>query len=119
VADEPRRVARGELRDEQCGDRSWTAAARPQPLNSTTVTINLIAPQTYFAPRRNSFDLRVGKIIRFGRTRTQVGVDVFNLTNDDEVTSYSQTFSPPTTTWLTPTGITPARYVRLNAQFDF
>ena len=63
--------------------------------------------------------MRVAKILRFGRTRTQVGVDIFNLTNNDEITSYSQTFSPTTTTWLTPTGIVPARYVRFNAQFDF
>jgi hypothetical protein len=99
-------------------------AGGPQPLgrnlsNGTTVTVNLIAPQTYFSPRRQSFDMRVGKIIRFGRTRTQVGLDIFNLTNRDEVTTYSQTFSPTTTTWLTPTGITPARYARFNVQFDF
>jgi hypothetical protein len=98
--------------------------AGPQPLGrnlstSNTVTINLIPPQTYFAPRRTSIDLRVGKILRFGRTRTQVGVDIFNLTNTDEITSYSQTFNPNTTTWLTPTGITPARYARFNVQFDF
>ena len=99
-------------------------AAGPQPLGrnlseSTTVTVNLIAPQTFFSPRRNSIDMRVAKILRFGRTRTQVGFDIFNLTNNDEITSYSQTFSPTTTTWLTPTGIVPARYVRFNAQFDF
>jgi hypothetical protein len=99
-------------------------AAGPQPLGrnlstSNTVTVNLIAPQTFFAPRRHSLDMRVGKILRYGRTRTQVGVDIFNLTNNDEVTSYSQTFSPTSTAWLRPTGITPARYVRFNAQFDF
>ena len=73
-------------------------AAGPQPLGrnlseATTVTVNLIAPQTFFAPRRNSIDMRVAKILRFGRTRTQVGVDIFNLTNNDEITSYSQTFN--------------------------
>ena len=99
-------------------------AAGPQPLgrnlsNSNTVTFNLIAPQTYFAPRRHSFDMRVGKIIRFGRTRTQVGFDIFNVTNNDEITTFTQTFSPTTTTWLNATGITPARYARFNVQFDF
>ena len=99
-------------------------AAGPQPLGrnlseSNTVTVNLIAPNTFYSPRRNSFDMRVGKIIRYGRTRTQVGIDVYNLTNTDEVTSWNQTFSPTTTTWLTPTGVTPARYARFNVQFDF
>ena len=81
--------------------------------------MNLIEPETFFAPRRNSIDMRLAKIIRFGRTRTQVGFDIFNLTNNDEITTYSQTFNPDATTWLTPTGITPARYIRFNAQFDF
>lgn len=119
VAAQPRDVAGGNYVTSNA-----VIAAGPQPLgrnlsNSTTVTVNLIAPQTYFSPRRHSFDLRVGKIIRYGRTRTQVGIDVFNLMNNDEVTTYNQAFDPTKTTWLTPTGITPARYVRFNAQFDF
>ena len=87
--------------------------------SATSVTVNLIEPNTVFAPRRNSIDMRIGKILRFGRTRTQVGFDIFNLTNNDEVTTYSQTFNPATTTYLNATGFVPARYARFNAQFDF
>ena len=36
--------------------------------------------------------MRVAKILRFGRTRTQVGLDIYNLTNTDVVTTYNQTF---------------------------
>ncbi|HEY3043498.1 MAG TPA: hypothetical protein VGJ39_05720, partial [Vicinamibacterales bacterium] len=64
-------------------------------------------------------DFRVAKIIRYGRTRTQVGVDIYNATNTDVVTGFNQAFSPTSTTWLTPTSIQPARYVKLNAQIDF
>ena len=81
--------------------------------------MNLIEPNTLFSDRRNNIDLRVAKIFRYGRTRTQLGVDVYNLTNTDVVTSYNQSFSPTTTTWLTPTGIQPARYAKISAQFDF
>jgi hypothetical protein len=88
-----------------------------RPLSSGNVTVNLIAPSTYFAPRRNNIDFRVAKIFRYGRTRTQVGLDVYNLTNTDYVTGYNQTFTA--TSWLTPTGIQPARYARISAQFDF
>ena len=45
---------------------------------SGNVTVNLIEPGTFFADRRNNLDFRVAKIFRFGRTRTQVGVDIYN-----------------------------------------
>jgi len=83
------------------------------------ITVNLIEPNTLFSDRRNNIDLRIAKIFRYGRTRTQLGVDVYNLTNTDVVTSFNQTFNPANTTWLTPTGIQPARYAKISAQFDF
>jgi hypothetical protein len=97
-----------------------SAIARPslgRDLSSGNVTVNLIEPFTLFAERRNNIDLRIAKIFRYGRTRTQIGVDVYNLTNTDVVTSYNQRFT--STSWLTPTGIQPARYAKISAQFDF
>jgi hypothetical protein len=80
--------------------------------------VNLIEPNTVFADRRNNIDFRVAKIFRYGRTRTQVGLDVYNVTNTDVVTSFNQSFVA-NGSWLTPTGIQPARYARISAQFDF
>ena len=99
-------------------------AGGPQPLGrllsgSSNVTVNLIQPNTLYSDRRNNIDLRIAKIVRYGRTRTQVGVDIYNLTNTDVVTGFNQTFSPTSTTWLTPTSIQPARYAKLSAQIDF
>jgi hypothetical protein len=54
--------------------------------------VNLIAPQTYFADRRNNIDFRVAKIFRYNRTRTQVGVDIYNVTNTDVITGFNQGF---------------------------
>ena len=88
-------------------------------LSAGSVTVNLIAPATLYSDRRNNIDLRIAKIIRYGRTRTQIGVDVYNLTNTDVVTGFNQTFNPSTTAWLTPTSIQPARYAKISAQFDF
>jgi Carboxypeptidase regulatory-like domain len=82
------------------------------------VTVNLIQPGTFYADRRNNLDFRVAKILRYGRTRAQVGVDVYNATNTDVVTTYNQTFVP-NGSWLTPTAIQPARYAKVSAQFDF
>jgi hypothetical protein len=85
---------------------------------ASNVTVNLIQPGTLYADRRNNIDFRVAKIFRYSRTRTQVGLDIYNVTNTDVVTSYNQGFVRGGS-WLTPTGIQPARYVRANVQFDF
>ncbi|HEY3044439.1 MAG TPA: carboxypeptidase-like regulatory domain-containing protein [Vicinamibacterales bacterium] len=100
---------------------SAIANVGPQPLgrnlSAGNVTVNLIQPQTFFADRRNNLDFRVAKILRYGRTRTQIGVDIYNATNTDVVTTYNQTFT--STSWLTPTAIQPARYIKVSGQFDF
>ena len=83
-----------------------------------TCVVNLIEPGTLYADRRTNVDFRVSKILRYGRTRTQFGVDFYNLTNTDVVTTYNQTFVPGGA-WLTPTAIQPARYMKLNVQVDF
>jgi len=102
------------------------AVGNPQPLNRNlstadrgNTTVNLIAPATKYAPRRNNLDFRVAKILRYGRTRTQVGVDVYNATNTDTPTTFNQGYTGPTGSWLTPTAIQPARYAKISAQFDF
>ena len=83
------------------------------------VTVNLIAPATLYAARRNNLDFRVAKILRYGRTRTQIGVDVFNATNTDTPTTFNQGYTGAAGSWLTPTAIQPARYAKVSAQFDF
>jgi hypothetical protein len=62
--------------------------------------------------------MRIAKLLRFGGTRTLVGVDVFNLLNIDTVTLYNFGFVPGGS-WLTPTAITPARYAKFMVQLDF
>ena len=103
------------------------ANSSPQPLgrnlSSGNVTVNLIPPSTLYADRRNNIDFRVAKILRYGRTRTQVGIDLYNALNSDTVTAYNTTYVAPTATspsvWLTPNTVASARYVRVNFQVDF
>jgi hypothetical protein len=103
-------------------DNAWIAAG-PRPLGrpltgATNVTVNLLQPYTLFADRRNSIDFRVAKILRYGGTRAQVGLDLYNLMNVDVVTNYNQAFVPGGS-WLTPTALQPARYARISMQLDF
>ncbi len=92
-------------------------------LSSGNVTVNLVQPGTLYGARQNNLDMRVAKILRVGGRRAQLGVDVYNLLNTDVVTAYNNNYTAPTagrgSVWLTPTTITPARYVRLNLQLDF
>ena len=104
-------------------DQAAIAAQIGRPLTGGFNTINLIAPATQWGARVNNIDMRIAKIVRFGTTRTQVGVDIFNVLNADTVTNYNFGFVPrsvnPNGAWLIPTAIIPARYARIALQVDF
>jgi hypothetical protein len=103
-------------------DNAWIASG-PQPLGrpltgASNVTVNIVEPNTVFADRSNTVDLRVAKILRYGGLRTLVGVDIYNVMNSDVVTAYNEGFVPGGS-WLRPTAIQPARYARIAVQLDF
>jgi len=82
------------------------------------VVINLVAPGDQFGDRVNEIDLRVAKVLRFGRTRANVGLDLYNLFNSSAVLSYNQTFVP-NGQWLQPLLVLTPRFVKFTAQLDF
>ena len=53
------------------------ALAGAQP----NMTINMVEPGSLFVERLNQLDFRVGKIIRYGRTRSTINLDIFNALN--------------------------------------
>ena len=67
----------------------------------------------------NQVDLRFTKILRFGRTRSQVGVDLYNVANANPGLTYNQTFTGAGATWLRPTTILLPRFARFNVTVDF
>jgi hypothetical protein len=69
-----------------------------------------------FGDRINQVDFRVAKILRFGRTGTTLGLDLYNAFNSSAIQTYNQTFGPR---WLTPTLVLPARFAKVSAQVDF
>jgi hypothetical protein len=70
---------------------------------------------TEYGDRLYQLDLRVGKILRAGRTRTMFSVDLFNLFNGHAVTAEN----PNLAVFRQPTQIMLARFVKVSAQFDF
>jgi hypothetical protein len=69
--------------------------------------------------RRTQVDMRFAKVLRFGRTRTDIGVDLWNLFNTNYATSYEDTFTVGSDTFYTPEAIYAPRFVRLNFTVNF
>ena len=83
--------------------------------NAPNATINLVSPGTMYGERLNQLDLRFGKIMRFGRTRTALALDLFNALNANPVLNENANYA----VWRTPIAILQPRYARISAQFDF
>lgn len=65
--------------------------------------------------------MRVAKILRFGRTRTNIGFDVYNILNLAPVilyNLYNQGFVPGGN-WLVPNVVLTPRFLKFSAQIDF
>ena len=86
--------------------------------NVTNVTINLVAPGSMYGDRLNDLDFRVAKILKLGRTRTTVGVDLYNVLNSSAVLNSNQTFIP-NGSWLRPTLVLTSRFAKISATVDF
>jgi hypothetical protein len=69
-----------------------------------------------YGERLNQIDLRIGKLLRAGRIRSTVNVDVFNVFNRSAVTAENPSFPAA---FRRPTQIMLARFVKIGAQFDF
>jgi hypothetical protein len=67
------------------------ALCRPIAGGATTVTLDLARPGQVYLDRLNTEDMRFTKILRFGCTRTHVGVDLYNLFNANTGTSSIRT----------------------------
>ena len=83
------------------------------------MAVNLVTPGTLYGDRVNELDLRVSKILKFGRTRTKISLDLYNALNANPVLTYNQTYSPTATTWLNPTSVLAARVIKIGASLDF
>jgi hypothetical protein len=92
-----------------------------------TQTINLIDNdhRLFSGSRRTQIDMRFAKIVRFGSTRADIGVDLANLLNTNYATAWDNTYqytignTGQGGTWNNPTTIFAPRFVRLNFTVNF
>jgi len=92
---------------------------RPLSNNAPNVSVNIISPGDLYGDRLNQLDVRATKILKFGRTRVNAGIDVYNLLNSNAVQTYNSSYVPGAATWPLPTLVLPARFAKLSAQIDF
>ena len=82
---------------------------------AANLPVMIVEPGTLYGERLNQVDLRVGKILRFGRTKTSLNFDLYNLFNVNTVLTVNNAFA----TWQRPTSILLARFAKIGVQFDF
>jgi len=92
---------------------------------TTTIQITDNVNRVYSDTRRNQIDMRFAKVLRFGRTRSDVGLDLNNLLNTNYATGYNTTYaySAGNTnqggTWGNPTSLYTPRFMRINYTINF
>jgi hypothetical protein len=97
------------------------ATGRPLAPGLATQDVDLLLPGAVYGDRINVVDMRFAKILRFGKTRTNVGMDLYNLFNANTPTTYETVYDPATNgaRWLQPTAVLLPRFMRFNVQVDF
>lgn len=88
---------------------------RPLSGGAQNVTVNLVEPGTMYGERQNQFDLRFSKMLRFGRARTAVNLDLYNVLNTNAVLAQNNAFAA----WQVPQRVVEARLVKISANVDF
>jgi len=97
------------------------ATGRPLATGLAQQDVNLVLPGEVYGDRINVVDMRFAKVLRFGRYRTNIGLDVYNLLNANTPTTYETVYDPDPTRqkWMQPTAVLLPRFMRFNVQVDF
>ena len=83
-------------------------------LANGTTAVNLLRSGELYPPQVRTADMRFAKILRFGGSRTDVGLDLFNVFNSNAGTAFNPSFGLDGATWNRPTSILNPRTVRFD-----
>ena len=87
--------------------------------------LQLLQPGSNYYTRFNQLDLRLGKIIRLARTRSNLSLDIYNVFNSAVVSAFSTSFTNSVVNgvnlnpWLAPTAVVAPRLLKVSWTFDF
>ena len=79
------------------------------------ITTNALEQGKYYVDRANMLDLRFGKLLRFGRRRVSLNLDVHNFLNSSAELLVNNNLSR----WQVPQAILDARLFKFSTNFDF
>jgi hypothetical protein len=95
-------------------------------VTATSYTVNMLNPGELYGPYYTTFDLKLGKNIRFSGKRVNVGIDVYNLFNNGAVLTYQDNYdvadnpaTPVVEKYGQATSLLSPRFMRFSVQFDF
>jgi hypothetical protein len=100
-------------------DTDRAAAQIGRPLTGTAQQVNLLAPGEAYGPRIRQLDLSVKKLFRFSSQRLTVGVDFYNLMNNNVTLAFNGAFVPGVPGWSFPTSYMNPRVTRLNVEYTW
>jgi hypothetical protein len=86
--------------------------------NASNVTVNLLPPGTRLGDRVNQLDIRAAKLLRHGRSRTTLALDVYNALNSSAGLSYNSAFVAGAP-WPRPNTILTPRFFRITLESAF
>jgi hypothetical protein len=85
--------------------------------NASNVTVNLIAPGTRYGGRINQVDVRLAKVLRRGRTRTMMALDIYNILNSSAGLTFNNVFGAGVA-WPRPNTILTPRFLRMTVEIE-
>ncbi|HEY7171150.1 MAG TPA: carboxypeptidase regulatory-like domain-containing protein [Vicinamibacterales bacterium] len=87
---------------------------------TATKSVSLIAPETLYGNYLRELDLRLSKRMTVGRYRLRGDLNLYNVFNNDFVSSFNSTFSTTAANqFMRPTGVLQGRLFKIGGQIEF
>ncbi len=86
------------------------------------LAIDILEPHSVYLDRQNTLDMRFGKMVRLGRSRSVISVDMFDALNNNAYVTANQNFGAVNRangSLLVPTSILGAPTFKFSVQFDY